>query len=369
MSFILIATNVPPNPGGPSSQFYDLVKMLVSQHSLKILFPFVDVPEDIKIFLSELDVEYRIITPQTSKLRNYMTFWSALESMRQENPKVSIFAQTWNNNYNIISGIFCKRYNLIFKIKLTGLCREELHHNKVISMVSAVSKDIIIAYLSNKIWVTSNDMLNKLSKSAQKKSCVIPNYINKAFYKKNSKPKTGPLKILTVARLRPWKNIEQCLEYFEHLEGKIEVSWTLVGKPDSDYGEAIAAEIDRLNQTSDNCIKLLDVTDAETMSTLYSEHEIFCLFSAREPFGIVFVEAMAVGLLVLGSPHGAIPEVLGDGERGIIIKDNNVEKIMETFTKFRCGKYDHIREVGTNFSQQLTFDNVSSRLQKEFLNG
>jgi len=51
---------------------------------------------------------------------------------------------------------------------------------------------------------------------------------------------------------------------------------------------------------------------------LYAEAALTCVPSAwREPFGYAVAEAMALGVPVVGTPLGAIPELLGD-ERGFI---------------------------------------------------
>src|SRR5207244_1582172 len=38
-----------------------------------------------------------------------------------------------------------------------------------------------------------------------------------------------------------------------------------------------------------------------------------------EPFGLVMTEAMACGTPVIGTPRGAVPEVVADGETGFIV--------------------------------------------------
>ena len=41
----------------------------------------------------------------------------------------------------------------------------------------------------------------------------------------------------------------------------------------------------------------------------------------EEPFGLVMIESMACGTPVIATRHGAVPEVIGDGEGGIIVDD------------------------------------------------
>jgi len=48
--------------------------------------------------------------------------------------------------------------------------------------------------------------------------------------------------------------------------------------------------------------------------------DVFVLPSRKEGFGLVFLEAMAHGKVVIGGAHGGTPEVVPDGEAGILVR-------------------------------------------------
>ncbi len=52
----------------------------------------------------------------------------------------------------------------------------------------------------------------------------------------------------------------------------------------------------------------------------YRSASVFCLPTLNEPFGLVFLEAAAYGLPVVGTPIGAIPEIVLDGETGHLVR-------------------------------------------------
>jgi starch synthase len=52
---------------------------------------------------------------------------------------------------------------------------------------------------------------------------------------------------------------------------------------------------------------------------LYSHAAVFCCPSVYEPFGIINLEAMACETAVVASAVGGIPEVVVDGETGLLV--------------------------------------------------
>jgi glycosyltransferase involved in cell wall biosynthesis len=54
------------------------------------------------------------------------------------------------------------------------------------------------------------------------------------------------------------------------------------------------------------------------LPTLMQEADVFSLLSEMEPFGLVFLEAMAVGLPVVTYYSGSVPEIIIDGVTGLI---------------------------------------------------
>jgi glycosyltransferase involved in cell wall biosynthesis len=58
---------------------------------------------------------------------------------------------------------------------------------------------------------------------------------------------------------------------------------------------------------------------APALATLYARAAVFALPTLREAFGLAFLEAMAFGLPVVGSAIEAIPEIVADGETGLLV--------------------------------------------------
>jgi len=54
---------------------------------------------------------------------------------------------------------------------------------------------------------------------------------------------------------------------------------------------------------------------------IYARADVFVMPSLTEAFGVVFLEAMAAGLVVVSAAVGGIPEIIRHGENGLLIAD------------------------------------------------
>ncbi|WP_144165413.1 glycosyltransferase family 4 protein [Bifidobacterium catenulatum] len=79
----------------------------------------------------------------------------------------------------------------------------------------------------------------------------------------------------------------------------------------------------RLN-VEDQIVFLGQVDD---MNELYKASDIFCMCSNCEAFGRVTVEAMLAGNLIIGANSGGTPEILGNGEYGLLFESNSYKDL------------------------------------------
>jgi glycosyltransferase involved in cell wall biosynthesis len=66
-------------------------------------------------------------------------------------------------------------------------------------------------------------------------------------------------------------------------------------------------------------------TTQEALCAIYDEHGIFIYPSLFDGFGKVFLEAMARGLCVIGTPAGGMPDVIEHDADGLIVDFNDAE--------------------------------------------
>lgn len=99
--------------------------------------------------------------------------------------------------------------------------------------------------------------------------------------------------------------------------------------------------------------------------------DIFCRPSLSEGLGNSFIEAMAAGLPVIGTPVGGIPDFLADGATGWVCRVNDPESIAgKIIDIIDDGKKDQVAKVLENARQLVNeryqWQNIADQMRKIF---
>ncbi len=131
-------------------------------------------------------------------------------------------------------------------------------------------------------------------------------------------------RVLFVGRLSRAKNVDAILDALGRLQKEgIDLAFTVVGDgPERAALEAQAARL-RVPTTFAGAVDFDRVLDA------YETHDVLVLASETEGWPKAIVEAMAFGLVCIGSERGLIPQILGDGgdERGFVVPPRDVDAL------------------------------------------
>ncbi len=92
--------------------------------------------------------------------------------------------------------------------------------------------------------------------------------------------------------------------------------------PDRDAAEA---EVDRLKLTRD--VRFLG--RVEDVADVLRGADLFLLPTQSESFGLAALEAMACGVPVIATRAGGIPEVVVDGETGVLAEPGAVDAMVD----------------------------------------
>lgn len=93
-----------------------------------------------------------------------------------------------------------------------------------------------------------------------------------------------------------------------------------------------------------NC-KVIGRVPIHEVEKHYKQASLFCLPTIIEPFGIVFLEAMANKLPVIGTNIGAIPDFINHGQNGYLVEPNNPQQISESIISL-LGSIEKCRAFG-----------------------
>jgi len=148
---------------------------------------------------------------------------------------------------------------------------------------------------------------------------VIPNFIDPEIYDRSryisildEQLESNTRVLMHISNFRPVKRVQDVIRVFARVAEQIPAVLVMVGDgPDRVHAEAEA--------------RLLGVTERvfflgkiEAVAPLLAGADLFLLPSASESFGLSALEALASGVPVVGSAAGGLPEVVRDGETGVL---------------------------------------------------
>ena len=105
------------------------------------------------------------------------------------------------------------------------------------------------------------------------------------------------------------------------------------------------------------------------LAKYYSQADIFVRASLSEGQGIAFLEAMASGVPVIGTPVGGIPDFLEDGRTGLFCEVSNPESIAQKINEIL--KDDNLRKNIIHNGLELvrekySWDKISLKMEEVF---
>ncbi len=98
----------------------------------------------------------------------------------------------------------------------------------------------------------------------------------------------------------------------------------------------------------------------EELTDLFRRAWVFCLPSSYEGFGVPYIEAMASGTAVVGSPNVGAREVLQEGKSGLVVQDENLaSELVRLLTDAPLRQ--QLREAGLRRSKDFSWERVTSQ--------
>ena len=125
--------------------------------------------------------------------------------------------------------------------------------------------------------------------------------------------------VVFVGRITRQKGLPYFLRAAEQLPPEVQLV-LCAGAPDTAEIEAeVTALVEKLARTRSGVFWISRMLPREELVAVLASGTVFACPSVYEPLGIVNLEAMAVGLPVVGTATGGIPEVVDDGVTGELV--------------------------------------------------
>ena len=183
----------------------------------------------------------------------------------------------------------------------------------------------------------------------------------------------APLHCLVAGRIAPEKGIHTILHAFGQLHeaGQLQnISLTILGKGTDEYKEHLKQLVIRYQL--EDFIDFAEPVSIEAMPTVLAKHDLLLLPSEwDEPLSCSMLEAMAAGLMVIGTTRGGSGEALFHQKTGLTFTDGNPNALAEQLlvVMHDRGLVARLAEAGkeeveTNFNMDVSVSRIETYLQE-----
>jgi alpha-maltose-1-phosphate synthase len=157
---------------------------------------------------------------------------------------------------------------------------------------------------------------------------------------------TSKPSVVFVGRITRQKGVPVLLRAAAHLDPDVQLV-LCAGAPDTpELGAEVAGLVEELRKTRAGVIWLSGMLSKREVIQLLSHSTLFACPSVYEPLGIVNLEAMACGTAVVASKVGGIPEVVADGETGLLVPPDDPDALAESINALTRDR-DRAKAMGT----------------------
>ena len=245
------------------------------------------------------------------------------------------------------------------------------HHSssKIMIMILPIIK--YIASNTDKIILLSKGLLktlklsinvNNMNHSVIYAGVKLPNV--KSNCKKNNLIKKKKIKFISLGRLVRLKGYQDVIIALNEIKTQLP-NWEYHIIGEGPYKDKLISLVNKYDLQKN--IKFLGfVNDQNTKSELLFSSDVFLGPSHSEALGLVFIEALAHGLPVIGSKTGGIPEIINSDAFGLLVTPEDINEIKNAIKKIcnNLKKYD--RNELINRSKHFSWDKVSNCYLNEY---
>ena len=212
---------------------------------------------------------------------------------------------------------------------------------------------ICLILLADKIISVSSQLSLKIKKNFGFNSVIIPNIVDTSIFKFIPKKEKNTFTFISIGHLVYGKGHDLLIDAFHYAKFDREVYLNIIGE--GELNTQLQAKIDSLNLNKQ--IKLLGLLSRSEIVNQMQKSDVFVLASRGETFGVVYIEALSVGLPVIATACGG-PEDFIEKKNGIITPLNDVLQLSKSMYDLyknidRYKKEEISQSARINFSPEV----------------
>ncbi|HEX4460281.1 MAG TPA: glycosyltransferase, partial [Polyangia bacterium] len=146
-----------------------------------------------------------------------------------------------------------------------------------------------------------------------------------------------PLTVVHNSNFRPLKRVDDVVRVFARVRQTLDCRLVLIG--DGPERARVEALVHALGLAGD--VRFLG--EQLHVAPILRECDVFLLPSVTESFGLAALEALASGVPVVATRAGGLPEVVHDGENGLLATVGDVEAMAAAVTRLLSDAPLHAR--------------------------
>ncbi len=276
--------------------------------------------------------------------------------------------------FNLFLGrLFAKKYNVPLVCGIPGSDIIRIQGRKYRDKYRVLLSDCqAIACRSNYIFNYINKVFTNIRKKyflaysgiEEEIICSKDSILNKV----NNWKKNRNIKFITVALLQKLKNIDINIRVLAKLNHSINWKYTIIGD-----GE----ELENLRKLASflkvqDRVSFLGQQNREEVLRELKHTDIFIMVSEPETFGLAYLEAMAMGNIVIGAKNNGIDGIIENSKNGFLCIPRNESELLDTIKAILFEKsIDEINKIAIfsyNTIKKLTFKIVAENYLNQLNN-
>ena len=180
-------------------------------------------------------------------------------------------------------------------------------------------------------------------------------------------PPEAPLRLLYMGRLEPIKGVHTAVQAMQQLGSRAPVTLDILGGGAAEYVAELQGAVTQ--GSLQERVRFIGGVPRAQVPSVLAEHDVLLFPSEwEEPFARSVLEAMAAGLVVIGTTTGGTGEILREGETGLTFAAGDAERLAAQISRVvdDPALRERLREAGRRtVRRHYTLERMVDDLERE----